>query len=104
MPDIHFAARAATDGAKLRRPGTLHLGGARVDRPLSGWLQVLFRVRSIICIVCLLFLLVPEIAQAAITLENASDTTVVCRITPAVASAVRDVRIAPGKAEQLEAK
>ncbi len=42
-------------------------------------------------------------AQAAITLENASEATVVCRITPGVPSDARDVRIAPGKAEQLDA-
>lgn len=104
MPDIHVSARAATVFAQLRRSAAFGPISPRIARPRRGRLQVLFRGPSITCIICLLLPLVPEAAQAAITLENASDTTVVCRITPTVASAVRDVRIAPGKAEQLEAK
>lgn len=76
---------------------------ARKDRPRRGRLQ---DVCTSVCwlVIVLSFVTVPISAHAAITLENASDTTVVCRITPRVASGARDVRIAPGKAEQLEAK
>ncbi|HEY4312153.1 MAG TPA: hypothetical protein VGN12_22080 [Pirellulales bacterium] len=50
-----------------------------------------------------LLILPVSAARAAITLENASTSSVVCRITPGDQAASRDVRIAPGKSESLDA-